>query len=398
MDIHGRYNTAHVFAPTAEDEALLQLKTLCDMPFVEGERIAVMPDIHAGKGCTIGYTQTLQSGRVCPSLVGVDIACGVLTVPLGRIGIDLQELDRFVRRSIPAGFQVNASPLPFDLSGLVAPIRGQERILCSIGSLGGGNHFIEVDEGDDGLYLLIHSGSRNLGVQVASYWQDRADASCNHHQKEFEGKASALIERLKAQGRQGEIKGELKRLKAETTFERIPHDLAWLEGEEAQGYLSDMAVCRRFAQENRRTIAKRILGHLGFDDGMEGAFDTLHNYISEDGVLRKGAVDASLGKRLVIPINMRDGALICIGLGNEAYNRSAPHGAGRLMSRAQARKSLSMDDFRREMQGICSSSVVPGTLDESPMAYKALKDIEPMLSPSARIEKRIRPVYNFKAV
>lgn len=396
MDIQGRYNTAHVFALKAEDEALLQLKTLCDMPFVEGERIAVMPDMHAGKGCTIGYTQTLQSGRVCPSLVGVDIACGVLTVPLGRTSIDLEGLDRFIRRSIPAGFQVNASPLPFDLSGLIAPIRDEDRILRSIGSLGGGNHFIEVDEGDDGLYLLVHSGSRNLGVQVASYWQDRADASCNHHQKEFEEKASALIEGLKAQGRQRDIKGELKRLKAESSFERIPHDLAWLEGDEAQGYLSDMAVCRRFAQENRRTIAKRILGHLGLE--MEDAFDTMHNYISEDGMLRKGAVDASFGKRLVVPINMRDGSLICTGLGNEAYNRSAPHGAGRLMSRAQARKSLSMDDFRREMEGICSSSVVPSTLDESPMAYKALGDIEPMLSPTARIERRIGPIYNFKAV
>lgn len=414
--ITGRYNSATIFASTVEETALEQIHLLCDQEFCRDSRIRIMPDVHAGKGCTIGTTMTITD-RVVPNLVGVDIGCGMETVRLASGHLDFKRLDELIHRNIPSGFKIREKPHrlndEIDLNSLRASAELKlDRARKSIGTLGGGNHFIEVDRktrddiradprddtrddiSDDAgaLYLVIHSGSRHLGQEIAGYYQEEAWRQCNRNSRPD---LEELIETLKQQGRHREIAGALKAAKARDSSP-IPRDLAYLTGSLLEDYLHDMKIVQHFATLNRKAMAEEILTGLGLE--AESSFTTIHNYIdTEMMILRKGAVSAKAGEKLLIPINMRDGSLICRGKGNEDWNYSAPHGAGRLMSRSQARKRFALKDFKREMKGVFTTTVGKGTLDECPMAYKSMKDIVGNLDPTAEILSVLRPVYNFKA-
>lgn len=405
----GAHGEAAVYASLIEDAALEQIKALCDASFVEGERIAIMPDAHAGKGCVIGYTQTIDGGRVCPSLVGVDISCGVSCTVLGKVDIDFARFDEVVRREVPAGMNVHESriarfPLLQELK-CFRVLKDTKRIERSIGTLGGGNHFIELDRDEEGcVYLLIHTGSRNLGKQIAEYYQDKADQIVNHDMASYYAKRDEIIASYKTEGRRGEIQDALEKLKAEYKRKKldvVDKDLAWLEGKDMEDYLHDARIAHEYACLNRRLITERIIrGYFGNDSGLDDHehFESVHNYIDmEDRMIRKGAIRAHKGERLIIPISMKDGALICTGRGNPDYNMSAPHGAGRRMSRKAADETLTLDQFRNEMDGIWSSCVCQETIDESPMAYKGLDDILPMLEATCEVVRHIRPIYSFKA-
>ena len=399
--IKGTFATAIVYTDTIDESAVAQLRTICDQPFTEGSRVRVMPDVHSGVGCVIGFTADLGE-LVIPNLVGVDVGCGMLTVELGRDPVDYALLDLIIHENVPAGFNVATQPLcefP-ELEELLVyrKLKGVERIRCSLGSLGGGNHFIEVDEDDEGnFYLVVHTGSRNLGQQVATLYQDLAqkkikNAAGRNRQQE-------LINRYKAEGRDAEIDDALKALKKILPAPNLPRGLCYLTGEDRQAYLHDMHICQDFAKLNRRTIANSILTaltHKSIDAFSH--FETVHNYIDlETSIIRKGAVSAKLGEKLLIPINMRDGSLICIGKGNPEWNSSAPHGAGRLYSRAQARQLFSVDEFERQMKNVYTTSVNAETLDECPMAYKPMEEIMANIAPTVDVFKVIRPRYNFKA-
>lgn len=395
--IEGKYADAKVFASVLEDEAAEQIRTLCDQPFVQGSRIRVMPDVHAGAGCTIGTTMTVTD-KLVPNLVGVDIGCGMETVKLAGRRLELQKLDKVIRERIPAGMAVRDTPHPLaeeiDLTALrcykaIHP----DRAVCSVGTLGGGNHFIEVDEGEDGSrYLIVHSGSRRLGVEVAEYYQEAGWKVLSRVRDE---EREALIARYKAEGRERELSSALN-AQAKAFAPPVPRTLAYVEGALFEDYLHDMAIVQRFASLNRQAMVREILRGMKLDAA--DAFTTIHNYIDiESGILRKGAVSAKAGERLLIPINMRDGSLLCAGKGNEDWNCSAPHGAGRLMSRAAARNSFTVSAFKKEMAGVYTTSVGKDTLDECPMAYKRLEDILPLLGETAEVTGLLRPVYNFKA-
>lgn len=356
-----------------------------------------MPDIHAGAGCTVGTTMTITD-KVVPNLVGVDIGCGMETVHLREQHLELQKLDKLIRAKIPSGFSIREKAHRYfdeiDLTELycyrqINPLRAEK----SLGTLGGGNHFIEVDRDDEGgLYLVIHSGSRHLGLEVAAWYQNEAYQRLNKSSKSDE---AALIAKLKSEGRDKEIQKAIRKLK-NTKQTSIPKPLAYAEGELFEQYIHDMRIIQRFAVLNRRAIADDILKGMGLH--AQDSFTTIHNYIDTDAmVLRKGAVSAKAGERLLIPINMRDGSLICIGRGNEDWNCSAPHGAGRLMSRSQAKQSFTVSEFKHQMDGIYTTSVGKATLDECPMAYKRMEDIVSNIGETVRIERIIRPVYNFKA-
>lgn len=405
----GKYAEAEVYATLIENEALEQIKTLCDAPFVEGEKIAIMPDAHKGTGCVIGYTQTIKNKKVCPSLVGVDLFCGMLTVKLGKMDINLPRFDEVVHEKIPAGMSVHENRI-VHFSRLqelkcYRELKDTNRLECSIGSLGGGNHFIELDRASDGtVYLVIHTGSRNLGKQIAEYWQKHADEIVNHNMDEYYRKRDEIIVTYKAEGRRSEIQTALKNLKAEYQKQNlnvVDKDLAWLEGQDFEDYLHDCRIAGEFAHLNRMTIADQIIkGYFGIEQSVEDFeyFETIHNYIDlEDMMIRKGSISAHKGEKVLIPISMKDGALICIGKGNPDYNFSAPHGAGRRMGRKAADKNLSMDEYRKQMEGIYSTSVSESTLDESPMAYKGLDDILPMLEATCTVIDHIKPIYSFKA-
>lgn len=397
IEIRGRYNSATVYTDEVEPSAARQIETLCNQPFIEGSRIRIMPDVHAGAGCTIGTTMTI-SDKVIPNLVGVDIGCGMETARIDAEEIDCAHLDRLIRTSIPSGFEVRKRPHPYaeqiDLSQLRCAARVKiDRGYKSIGTLGGGNHFIEANRDDEGnLYVVVHSGSRHLGLEVATYYQNEGYARLN-------GNGSAGCERLvaeyRAAGQHREIDKALKELRRRRGTD-IPQSLAYVEGALFDDYLQDMKLTQRFASLNRAAMMETILDGLG-TQALE-RFTTIHNYIDAEGmILRKGAVRALAGEKLLIPMNMRDGSLICIGKGNEEWNCSAPHGAGRLMSRTQARSALSLDEYRKNMEGVYSTSVDRHTLDEAPMAYKAMADIVKHIGDTVTIERRIRPVYNFKA-
>ena len=356
-----------------------------------------MPDIHAGAGCTVGTTMTITD-KVVPNLVGVDIGCGMETVHLREQHLELQKLDKLIRAKIPSGFSIREKAHRYfdeiDLTELycyrqINPLRAEK----SLGTLGGGNHFIEVDRDDEGgLYLVIHSGSRHLGLEVAAWYQNEAYQRLNKSSKSDE---AALIAKLKSEGRDKEIQKAIRKLK-NTKQTSIPKPLAYAEGELFEQYIHDMRIIQRFAVLNRRAIADDILKGMGLH--AQDSFTTIHNYIDTDAmVLRKGAVSAKAGERLLIPINMRDGSLICIGRGNEDWNCSAPHGAGRLMSRSQAKQRFTVSEFKHQMDGIYTTSVGKATLDECPMAYKRMEDIVSNIGETVRIERIIRPVYNFKA-
>lgn len=397
IEIQGLHNSALCYTPALEPTAELQIKTVCDQEAFAGCKIRIMPDVHAGKGCTIGTTMTIRD-KIVPGMVGVDIGCGMETVRLAEKEIDFAALDALIRKEIPCGQNIRKDEHPLngeiDLHRLrCSPCVSVERAKRSIGTLGGGNHFIEVDRGENGeLYLVVHSGSRHLGTQVCKYYQDQGRFAMwggARHQ------IDELIAEYRAAGRWKEIQSTINELRREHPI-RIPKDLAYVEGKLFEDYIHDMRITQRFAVLNRKAMTDVILRGMGLTKVEE--FITIHNYIdTEKMILRKGAVSAEAGEKLLIPINMRDGSLICMGKGNEEWNRSAPHGAGRLMSRKQAFARLSMDEYAAEMEGIWSSCVVSDTLDESPMAYKPVDEIVSEIGPTADILERIRPVYNFKA-
>lgn len=397
LEVKGKYNSAKIFTDVVDEASVAQVIELCNQPFTAKSRIRMMPDIHAGAGCTVGTTMTITD-KVVPNLVGVDIGCGMETVHLREQHLELQKLDKLIRAKIPSGFSIREKAHRYfdeiDLTELycyrqINPLRAEK----SLGTLGGGNHFIEVDRDDEGgLYLVIHSGSRHLGLEVAAWYQNEAYQRLNKSSKSDE---AALIAKLKSEGRDKEIQKAIRKLK-NTKQTSIPKPLAYAEGELFEQYIHDMRIIQRFAMLNRRAIADDILKGMGLH--AQDSFTTIHNYIDTDAmVLRKGAVSAKAGERLLIPINMRDGSLICIGRGNEDWNCSAPHGAGRLMSRSQAKQSFTVSEFKHQMDGIYTTSVGKATLDECPMAYKRMEDIVSNIGETVRIERIIRPVYNFKA-
>ena len=395
--IKGKMNTAICYAKVIEDEAIEQIRRMCDYPFTEGSRIRIMPDVHAGKGCTIGTTMTI-SDKAVPNVVGVDIGCGMFTVELGVVEIDMEKLDE-AAHYIPSGMNVWENRQEhFDLTELrcFRALKDNKRLERSLGTLGGGNHFIEVDVSETGIkYLVIHSGSRNLGLQVANYYQNLA-IDLNKGKEEYFAKRDALIAEYKAAGRRKEIEGALKALHWESREATIPEDLCFVYGQYLDDYLHDVEICQRFARRSREQMAEIILERLGID--AVDAFHTIHNYIDTDEmILRKGAIAAHKGEKVLIPINMRDGSVLAVGKGNEDWNYSAPHGAGRLMSRTAAKERLDMEGYRREMAGVYTTSVNEATLDEAPMAYKSLADIIDVVSESVDIIEVLKPIYNFKA-
>ena len=399
IEIIGNFNTARVFATTLEDEAREQIKTVCDTEAFASSKIRIMPDVHAGKGCTIGTTMTVTD-KIVPAMVGVDIGCGMYTVYLGSIDIDFEKVDE-AAHCIPCGRNVWESRQEgFDLTQLrcCRSLRDTERLERSLGTLGGGNHFIEIDEdADGGKYLVIHSGSRNLGTQVAEFYQQQA-VDLNVGKEAYLRQREEIIRTYKEPDRRSHIQATLTALDKEfqTKKPALPRDLCFLYGSFMEDYLHDVDICQKFAERNRAKMAQIILDRCGWTD-LE-TFQTIHNYIDvNEMVLRKGAVSAKAGEKLLVPINMRDGSLICIGKGNADWNCSAPHGAGRLMSRSAAFERLTMAEYEAEMAGIYSTCVVPDTLDESPMVYKSMDDIVENIEPTAEILCRIKPIYNFKA-
>lgn len=396
--LQGKFTSAIVYTDLVEQEALDQVQLLCNQPIAEGSRIRIMPDVHAGSGCTIGTTMTIGN-KIMPSLVGVDIGCGMLTVGIGKQHLPLEELDKLIYRCIPSGQNVRKTPHPLmaeiDLHQLRCAARVDlERAALSLGSLGGGNHFIEADIDDEGnQYLVVHSGSRQLGHQVASYY-----IKAGYEQMQMEGVKTwqDRVEELKAQGRFQEIEAQKKLFVLEKNQLDIPEKLAYVSGQLFEDYIHDMAIVQRFAQLSRQAMMEEMLTGLGITETER--FETIHNYIDmESMILRKGAVSAKLGERLLIPINMRDGSLICTGKGNSEWNYSAPHGAGRLMSRTKAKEQLKMEDFSQSMAGIYTTSVHESTIDEAPMAYKPMEAIVSNIHPTVEINAVIRPVYNFKS-
>lgn len=397
ITIQGQYNIAVCYTNELEGAAREQIQAVCDRPEFSGCKIRIMPDVHAGKGCTIGTTMTIQD-KIVPGMVGVDIGCGMETVELAEREIDFAKLDALIREKIPFGREIRDIPHPLNSEIDLAQLRcvdqvNLDRAVHSIGSLGGGNHFIEVDQAGDGrLFLVVHSGSRHLGTEVADYYQNegrRALWGGAKHQ------IQETIAKLKAEGRFQEIQKTITALKKEHELD-IPKDLAYVEGKLFDDYIHDMKLTQQFAVLNRKAMVDVILEGMGLT--AVDIFTTIHNYIDTDAmILRKGSVSAKKGEKLLIPINMRDGSLICVGTGNEDWNCSAPHGAGRLMSRRAALNTLSMEEFQKEMEGVYTTCVVPDTLDESPMAYKSIEEIVSQIGPTAIIVERIRPVYNFKA-
>ena len=397
IEIKGKVNTAICYAKVIEDEAIEQIRRMCDYPLTEGSRIRIMPDVHAGKGCTIGTTMTITDKAV-PNVVGVDIGCGMYTVNLGNVEIDLAQLDD-AAHFIPSGMNVwDGRQERFDLTELrcYRSLKDAKRLERSLGTLGGGNHFIEVDAAANGTkYLVIHSGSRNLGKQVAEYYQKLA-IELNQGKEEYFVKRDALIAEYKATGRRTEIQQALKELHWSSHETSIPEDLCFVYGQYLEDYLFDVEICQRFARRNREKMAEILLERSGLS--AVSAFHTIHNYIdTQERILRKGAIAAHEGELVLIPINMRDGSVLAMGKGNPEWNYSAPHGAGRIMSRTAARASLDMDEYRREMAGIYTTSVNEQTIDEAPMAYKSLSDIIDVISESVDVIEVLKPIYNFKA-
>ncbi len=368
-----------------------------DQEFVKDSSIRIMPDVHAGAGCTIGTTMTIKD-KVVPNLVGVDIGCGMATYVLEEKEIDLKKLDEFIYSSIPAGMGIRETPHKYiekiDLEGLQCISQvNKKRAIHSMGTLGGGNHFIEVNKDDNGnIYLVVHSGSRNLGKQVAEYYQAEAYKQLN---KNASYQLEETIERLRKEGRHSEIQATINKLKTQVITD-IPKSLAYLEGKLFDNYIHDMKIVQQYATFNRKAMAEDMIEALGLH--VAENFTTIHNYIDTDAmILRKGAVSAKDGEKLLIPINMRDGSLVCIGKGNPDWNCSAPHGAGRLYSRVQAKKTFNIEEFKQAMEGIYTTSINADTLDECPMAYKNMDDIVKNITSTAEIIKVIKPIYNFKA-
>lgn len=397
MIIQGKVASAVAYANIIEQEAIDQIRRMCDYDFTQGSRIRIMPDVHAGKGCTIGTTMTLHD-KVVPNVVGVDIGCGMYTIRLDGREVDFARFDE-AAHYVPSGMNVwEGRKEPFDLEALKCfrDLKDTRRLQRSLGTLGGGNHFIEIDRAADGsLYLVIHTGSRNLGKQVAEHYQ-RLAIELNQGREEYYKKRDALIAEYKAAGRRKEIQAAIRELRWDNKPMTIPEDLCYVYGGYLEDYLHDVEICQQFARRNRELIAEILLSRSGLTGGE--TFHTIHNYIdTREMILRKGAIAAHKGEKVLIPINMRDGSVLAIGRGNPDWNYSAPHGAGRLMSRNEARRALDMETYAEAMKGIYTTSVNSSTIDEAPMAYKSLEDIIDVIRDSVDVVDIMKPVYNFKA-
>lgn len=385
-----------IFCDGIESAALQQIQALANYEAYKDSKIRIMPDAHAGIGCTIGTTMTLTD-KVSPNLVGVDIGCGMIVAELGKVSIDPSELEHLIEQQIPSGTNIRSHEIEETKEGLAlvdalrCPCGGRDYNALSIGTLGGGNHFIELDKDDEGnIYLVIHSGSRNLGKKVCNHYQHLAEKERNDASQ---GVVTELIARLKAEGRAKDIHTELKKLPRQSG---VQDPLAYLEGKSFEDYIHDMSLCQKFADLNRQTMMRVITEGLSLQP--KSVWQTIHNYIdTEHMILRKGSISARKGERVIIPMNMRDGSLICIGKGNPDWNFSAPHGADRLLSRAEAFNLIQMDDFEHDMEGIASWSVCDSTKDEAPGVYKPMNSIIKQIKPTVEIEYLIHPVYNYKA-
>ena len=397
LELQGKYNTAKIFTDIVDEASISQVLLLLNQEFTSDSKIRLMPDIHAGSGCTIGTTMTITD-KIVPNLVGVDIGCGMETVKIKEKHIELQKLDKLIYEKIPSGFNIREKAHRYfkeiNLEELYCYKQiDSKRAEKSLGTLGGGNHFIEADKDDDGaIYLVVHSGSRHLGLEVANYYQEEGykvlNGSANND-------VNALIEQLKAQGRKREIQKSIAALK-NTKRTNIPKQLAYVSGDLFKQYIHDMKIIQRYAELNRQAMMDEIV--KGMKLHITEQFTTIHNYIDTEAmILRKGAVSARKNEKLLIPINMRDGSLICIGKGNDDWNQSAPHGAGRLMSRSAAKESFTVSEFKKQMDGIFTTSVSRSTLDECPMAYKGMGYIVNNIGDTAEITQIIKPIYNFKA-
>lgn len=417
-----------IFTDNVEETALSQIRELVSIDVFSDKKIRIMPDVHAGAGCVIGFTGNLGD-KVIPNIVGVDIGCGMRVVSIGNLkdidffakqsgSVDYPAFNEHIRNNVPSGKIVRESRFGFK------PFAGEEldiyreakelvrkmycyrdlkdtaRINKAIGSLGGGNHFIELDRDDEeNVYLVIHTGSRNLGKQVADIYQARAIKHLTDGADEFEESIRRIIEEYKAAGRKSELQDIIKKMRMENRsgMPRLPRDLCYVEGEASEQYLHDMRLCQKWAVLNRRLIAMLLLGFFGQKESEARWFESVHNYISDDNMIRKGAISAGNGEQCIIPLNMRDGSLICTGKGNAEWNCSAPHGAGRVLSRSQAYEKITMEDFEASMTGIYSESVNDFTRDESPMVYKPASEIIANICDTVTIDKIIRPIFNFKA-
>ena len=396
IELKGKFAEAKVFTDVVDNESISQVINLLNQPYVEGSKVRMMPDIHAGAGCTIGTTMTIKD-KICPNLVGVDIGCGMETIRIKETHIEPQKLDKVIRANIPSGFEIRSVPHRYakdiDLSDLHCAKRvNTNRAYNSIGTLGGGNHFIEANKDETGnIYIVVHSGSRHLGLEIANFYQESAYKSLTSYSKE---EIDAVITQLKESGRQKEIQNILKEMKAKKS--PVPKPLAYVEGDMFERYLHDMKIAQKFASLNRQAMMDIIVKEMGLH--VVEQFTTIHNYIDVDNmILRKGSVSAKDGERLIIPIYMRDGSLICTGKGNSDWNYSAPHGAGRLMSRSAAKETFTVSEFKKQMEGIFTTSVNRSTLDECPMAYKSIEDIVGNIEPTVSIDAILKPIYNFKA-
>ena len=391
-----------IFTNNIEHECLNQIENLLQLNVFKDCKVRIMPDTPAGKGCVIGFTADLGN-KVIPNIVGVDIGCGMLCVELGNIELDLERLDKVIHDNIPSGRNIREQKLfNFDkINDLycLRELKETNKFNKAIGTLGGGNHFIEIDiDEENNKYLVIHTGSRNLGKQVAEYYQNLAIELRSGKEEMFKRKEE-IIKTYKEKGRKSEIQKALKELEKEYKNNKpdLPNELCYLEDKYREMYLHDMKICQEYASLNRNYIARTILINMGLQI-YQKHFETIHNYISfEDNIVRKGAISAKEGEKVLIPINMRDGSIIAIGKGNVDWNNSAPHGAGRLMSRSQAKRTFQLDEFIKSMQGIYTTSISESTIDEAPFVYKPIQEILDNIKDTVDVIKIIKPIYNFKA-
>lgn len=389
FELNGKYNSCKVFTDNVDNETISQLMTLLNQEFTKDSKIRIMPDTHAGAGCVIGTTMTIKN-KICPNLVGVDIGCGMLAVKLEETDVDLKLLDKIIHNYIPSGFDIhNHAVAKSDIDKIIAPV-DTDRAFKSLGTLGGGNHFIELNRDNNDLWLVVHTGSRHLGIEVCKYYQELAYKKLNNRDDIIKNK----ISELKSQGKLSEIENAIKNIKSKQDF--IPKDLAYVEGQDFENYIHDMKLAQEHASINRNIIINTICNYMNWHISDE--IHTIHNYIDIDNmILRKGSVSADLNEKLIIPMNMRDGSLICIGKGNPDWNFSAPHGAGRIMSRGQAKDKINLEDYKKSMKGIYTTCINTSTIDESPMVYKPMDEIIENIQDTVDIINIIKPVYNFKA-
>lgn len=392
IELKGKYNTAKVYTDNVDRETISQVIELLNQEYIEDSNIRIMPDCHAGAGCVIGTTMTIKD-KVCPNLVGVDIGCSVSAYKIKEKSVDLKKLDEVVNKYIPSGFSVHEEPIASsNADKIIAPVN-IELAMRSLGTLGGGNHFLELSKDDSGNYwLIVHTGSRHLGLEVAKYYMERAQKKLN--KEDTKDEIETVVVELKAQGKQKEIEEAIKEIVKRKP--KIPKGLSYVYGEDFENYIHDMRLTQQHAQVNHKTIAAIIVDKMGWH--IEETVVTMHNYIdTENNILRKGSVSAQNGEKLVIPMNMRDGTLLCVGKGNPDWNYSAPHGAGRILSRSKAKEVVGMEEFKESMEGIYSTSVVESTIDEAPMVYKPIEEIMENIKDTVDVIAILKPVYNFKA-